>query len=997
MEKRLTMFFASLFLCVGMAVAQTTVKGTVFSQDDGQPIIGAAVQVEGTKIGLLTNMDGEFTITLPAGKTQLKISYLGMESQVVAAKNGMRVFLKSDANALEEVVVTGYGSGKKIGSLVGSLKVVDNKVMAQSVTPSFTDALAGQVAGLSVLSSSGDPSQAATIRLRGVNSINSSNAPLFILDGAPISATLFSTLNPADIESVTVLKDASSTAIYGSRAANGVIVITSKKGKLNEKANISFRAQYGISTPVEDGLEMMNSQQYVQFRDKIGQPVSDEIRNLVDKYGLSTNWRDELLSNSAPTYTLEATVSGGSNTTNYYISANHHSQDGLIESSGMKREALRINLDTRVTEWLKVGLQSNLGVSSYQTNAEASADDGIYLANPMVAARMAMPFDVPNYYTIDENGNIIWGERAARFHYSGFNLPWWTNDHRDRKRKTVTVNLNTYEQVTPLQGLTIRAQQALYGYDYTYSGVTVPYEAFTTPMGDKISANNGSVSDAFTRYYSFTFTNTAEYKRNIKGHFFSLLLGQESIITKSRSFSVATEGQTDPRLTTLLNGTTIQINDDYIGDSRYEQVFNSYFGALSYNYNEKYFVDLSLRTDGSSKFAPDHRWATFWSVGAMWNAKKESFLSDVKWLTALEPRISYGTTGNSSGAGSYDYYGLFGGGSLYNGSSTMSIASASNYELTWETVKALNVGLSLGLFDRVMLNVDYYSKKTVDMLMDIPYSYTTGFGSGDGNIGSMTNKGVDIDIDVNIMKTKDFRWDFKANFNYNKNEITELFAGRDEYIIANTGLKLQVGKPYGEFYVVRYAGVDSRDGKPMWYDKDGNLTKVYNEERDAVFVGKQRYAPYSGGFGTSATWKGLMVSVDFAWQAKKYMTNNDNYFTKNANMGTSYNQTTDMLNVWTKPGDVTDIPAYGEEIQFDSHLLENASFLRLKNVTIQYTLPKKWMDYTRVLKGARIYAIGRNLLTFTKFSGYDPEPDINLVKFNYPNTRQFVIGAELTF
>jgi hypothetical protein len=283
------------------------------------------------------------------------------------------------------------------------------------------------------------------------------------------------------------------------------------------------------------------------------------------------------------------------------------------------------------------------------------------------------------------------------------------------------------------------------------------------------------------------------------------------------------------------------------------------------------------------------------------------------------------------------------------------------------------------------------------MLMDIPYSYTTGFGSGDGNIGSMTNKGVDIDIDVNIMKTKDFRWDFKANFNYNKNEITELFAGRDEYIIANTGLKLQVGKPYGEFYVVRYAGVDSRDGKPMWYDKDGNLTKVYNEERDAVFVGKQRYAPYSGGFGTSATWKGLMVSVDFAWQAKKYMTNNDNYFTKNANMGTSYNQTTDMLNVWTKPGDVTDIPAYGEEIQFDSHLLENASFLRLKNVTIQYTLPKKWMDYTRVLKGARIYAIGRNLLTFTKFSGYDPEPDINLVKFNYPNTRQFVIGAELTF
>ena len=283
------------------------------------------------------------------------------------------------------------------------------------------------------------------------------------------------------------------------------------------------------------------------------------------------------------------------------------------------------------------------------------------------------------------------------------------------------------------------------------------------------------------------------------------------------------------------------------------------------------------------------------------------------------------------------------------------------------------------------------------MLMPIPYSYTTGFGSGSGNIGAMVNKGFDAEVVVDLLKTRDINWTFKANVNYNKNEITELFAGRDEYVVANTGLKYQVGKPYGEFYYVRYAGVDPRDGKPMWYDKNDNLTKVFNEEEDAVFTGKQRYAPWSGGFGTTFTWKGLSVTADFAWAADKYMINNDNYFILNANQGTAYNQAVDMLNVWTTPGQVTDIPAYGEAIEFDTHLLENASFLRMKSLIVQYTLPQKWVAATKALKNAKVFFTGRNLFTITSFSGYDPEPDSNLVAFNYPNTRQFVFGLELTF
>ena len=333
--------------------------------------------------------------------------------------------------------------------------------------------------------------------------------------------------------------------------------------------------------------------------------MNDDIRNIVDKYGISTNWRNELLQ-SAPVYTLDATVTGGGDKISYYISLNHHNQQGIVEQSGMKRNTVRANLDSRVNEWLKVGLQSNLGVNSYELNNEANADDGIYLSSPMVASRMAMPYDSPNYYSFDENGNIVWGDRAERLYYSGFGLPWFYNKHRDIQRKIVTANLNLYEQITPIRGLTLRAQQAVDAYDYTSSGTYDPYDAYKTPMGSTISAASGSVSTGFSRYYAFTYTNTAEYKFNIDQHHFTALVGQESIIQKARSFSAYTTGQTDPRQLRLTDGTNVAIED--LGDSRSEQVLNSYFGSLNYNWSEKYFLDLSFRRDGSSQFAPGHRW-----------------------------------------------------------------------------------------------------------------------------------------------------------------------------------------------------------------------------------------------------------------------------------------------------------------------------------------------------------------------------------------------------
>lgn len=990
------MFFACLFLSIGMAMAQTHVSGIVTSSEDGEPVIGATVKVVGSQTaGTVTDIEGRFSLSVSKPGVELEFSSIGLVSKRVKASENMTVVLQVDSHTLEQVVITGYGSAKKLGSVVGSVASVDKKKLESIVTPNFTDALAGQVSGLSVLSGAGDPSSAATIRLRGVNSIQSSSQPLFILDGAPISASFYATLNPADIESITVLKDAASTAIYGARAANGVIVLTSKQGKYSEQVGLSVRAQYGIASATSDGVEMMNSKQYVKFRDLIGQPVSDEVRTLVDKYNINTNWRDEMIDNAAPTLDVNATMQGGGQTVNYYVSFNHHKQDGLIEMSKMHRNTLNARINARLNRFFKIGFTTNLGVQRYSQNAEWGASGNIYSANPLVFARQALPYDTPYQYTIDENGKMIKGGRAIGLKYTGLNMPWWYNSHRDYYRNKLTLNTSLTETFTPIEGLTFQALQSMNGYENMNHASFSPYDAFVDGMGNMIEAATGNVSASMSRYYQFTLSHTAEWRKQFGDHYVGILLGEETRIERSRGLSAFSEGQTDPRLLLLPNGTTVTPED--LGDSKVEEVANSLFANAEYNYKEKYYVTASIRRDGSSKFAPDHRWGTFWSAGAKWNLKKEDFLKDVEWLNDLSLSFNYGTTGNDSGAGSYDYLGLYTDGGRYNGDSSIGIAQMKNEKLTWEKTAKWNVGLNFSIFDRAHFTVDFYRNKTTDMLMSIPYSMTTGYSAGIGNVASMTNTGIEADVDVDILKTKDFYWSFKANVGYNKNEITELFQGRDEYVLSNTGMKLAVGHAFGEFYQVRFAGVDPQTGAPLYYDKDGNKTKKFNEERDAVFLGKKRFAPWTGGFGTNFRYKNVSLIADFAWVAGKYMLINDDYFIANPQLATTWNQRVEMLNIWTTPGQITDIPGAKYDVQFTDQQLQNASFLRMKTLSIQYEFPKKWMQATRYIKGVKVFGIARNLFTITSFEGYDPEPDMNLVQFNYPNTRQFVIGAEISF
>ena len=649
----------------------------------------------------------------------------------------------------------------------------------------------------------------------------------------------------------------------------------------------------------------------------------------------------------------------------------------------MRRETLRSNIDTKVFDWLRVGVNLGLSYEDYETNNFATKGNNPY--NVATLSRWALPWETPYKIVDDGNGKWHYGDRKDFFDVLGLWNPYYLLENQPGQKNKLRLYGNMFEELTPVKGLTLRASQALDAFDYRYRYRQLP-AAFNN--------NSGSASETFQRYSSMTFTNTAEYKFDVnKVHNATILIGQEAIIYDGSAFGASVSGITDDRLTLLSHGTTPQNPTASIQ----KKVMNSYFARGEYNYAEKYYLDLSFRTDGSSVFGKNNRWASFFSVGAMWNIKKENFMQSAEWLNELSLKASYGTTGNSAFSGDpyYPSLGLVEVGK-YQGGSAFGISSVQNDDLTWEKQKSLNIGISTRMFNRLDLSVDFYNKVTSDMLMTIPYSYTTGHGSGWGNIGSMYNRGFEVSVQYELFNTKDFYWSIAGNINYNKNQITELFGGRSEYVLPNTGIKYQVGESLGDFYYVRWVGVDPEDGQQIWLDDKGNETKEYSDNY-AVFTGKNQYAPWSGGFNTRLSWKGFSVDANFSFMLGKYLIDNDRYFVENPNFVGQFNQSVEMANMWTTPGQITDIPAANSTRQFDTHLLENASFMRLKNLTISYSFPESLLSKVGFIKGVRIFGVGRNLWTVTQYKGADPEIDSNLQLGKYPNTRQFAVGAELTF
>lgn len=984
-----------MLLCMAATLtawAQSAITGTVVSAADKQPVIGATVKVKGASQGTVTDVNGKFSINVQAGKT-LVFSYIGMQTKEAAAKNNMYVELGSDETQLDEVVVMGYGSGKKLGTIACSVETVSADKFEHRPVANIGDALQGQVAGLQVFTSSGEPSASVSMRIRGVTSINASTTPLYILDGSEITSSAFTMLNPNDIESMTVLKDASATAIYGSRAANGVVILTSKQGKRGEKPTITVSAQYGISKMTGDKVDMMNAEQWLTLQELItpSNKTNAEfqaMKNYYIKNNISTDWSDVFFGGSAPTTEINMSATGGSEALSYLLSYGHYTAEGIMDDSSIRRESFRANLSATITPWMKVGSNTSIAYRKYGTTAFGGSSNSVY--NKVYASRIYLPIET--YYTIkglDRNDYANstfegYGERQDFFDLLGYYNPYYLSEIQPSSSDQVMLNENAYINLSPIKGLNVRSALGLQWYDYRYSQKALPVGPFE---------GAGTAIEEFQRYYNWTVTNTAEYKFDfLDDHYVTILLGQESMSNKDQSFRARAEGLTDPRLL-LMSAAATGVKPTH---SIAEEVRNSWFGTLNYSYAEKYFVDLSIRRDGSSLFGENNRWATFGAAAAMWKISREKFMEGTKsWLNNLDLKASYGTTGNS-GIGAYLALGLVGTGPLYDGNSGSAIANPSNPDLSWEKVKTLNLGISARLFNRIDIDLEYYNKETSDMLMEIPYSYTTGFSSGYGNVATMTNKGFDFDINAEIIKTKDWRWSLRVNGNYNKNEITKLFQGLDYYTQSTTGMRMQVGHPYGEFFYVRWYGVDPADGQNIWLDKNGNKTKTYSDD-DKVMTGKTMYAPWSGGLSTSVSWKGLQLDVQFTGMFGRYMMNNERFFTENGTFASSDNQSVTMLDIWTTPGQITNIPAADANIEFDTHLLENADFIRLKMLQLSYTLPKSLMNSTGFIKDCKVYFIGRNLLTWTDFKGYDPEVNSNLTLGNYPNTRQFSAGIQLTF
>ncbi|WP_270663867.1 SusC/RagA family TonB-linked outer membrane protein [Phocaeicola massiliensis] len=983
MKRKFMLLLTCLFIGIGLVTAQVTkVTGTVISEEDGLPVVGASILVKGTAVGTVTDMDGKFQLpnvpsSAKSSAKTLVISFIGMQSQELPIKQTMNVILKPDTETLEEVVVLGYGSGKKIGSIVGSVAKVNSEKLSAKPVANAMDALQGQVSGLQVYTSSGEPGSSSSSYIRGVGSLTADNEPLYVLDGTPVSSSVMVMMNPNDFESVTVLKDASATSIYGSRAANGVIYITTKRGKIGEKAVITASGNYGTARLARRVSNPMNSTELLNYQLSHG-IIKQETYDKYINSGIDTNWEDYFFKDDAPTYQANLSIQGGSNKTMYYVSGSYYFQDGITPRSEYNRYTFRSNLESRPTDWLRFG--ANFGATYDEQQTSLFTYQGSNNLNGGIFGTILNP----TYYN-------PYGEDGSKLDViPGLNRysPYYLSDKQPSSSNTAQLDGTAFIQLNPIEGLTIRSQFGIEAYDFRQTSKRLASHPNAT--------QGGYTYEAFRRNAKLTITNTAEYNFKIKDiHDFTILIGQEGIKNDYQRFGSETTGQSDDRLSMLEAGTAATLLGADENDL-YTYQFLSFFGRINYALNDKYFADFSIRNDASSRFGKDNRNAIFMSGGLMWNMKKESFLEDVNFLSDLKLKASIGTTGNSS-IGNYDHLALVGT-NLYNAQGGWKINTPGNGDLGWEKQTLANIGIEASFWNKYRIELTYYNKKTSNMLMDVPVPYTSGFSSITQNVGSMTNSGVEIAVSLDLLKTKDWFVGFNMNYAYNKNKITELFYGYDEWAMPNYLVSYNVGEPV-QYYMAEWAGVDPADGQQMWYipGTDGETTKEYDEERLQQATGKKRYAPHNGGFGLNVSWKGLSLNADFAWVLGKYMVNNDYYFAANPYNFAGYNQSKDVLNEWKEPGDITDIPAYGNVMQFDTHLLENASFLRLKNISLSYTLPKNWLLPTKVIQGVRIMATARNLFTITNYKGADPELDTNLTYGAYPNTKQFTIGAELTF
>ena len=913
----------------------------------------------------------------------------------------MKVSMKPDTEVLDEVVVTGYGVQRK-ASFTGAAAVVGKDVLAKKTDANFVKALEGAVPGIQMNNSTSMPGIWGSIYVRGRGSLNSGTQPLYVIDGMPVDSDTddnsltystnntidpMSSLNPADIESITVLKDAAATAIYGSRAANGVIVVTTKKGA-EGKFNINLDIKQGFVTTANNNMDFANAQQTMKlFTDGYtaaqGGDWQENYNYLADDYfgwdrKSSYDWMDAI-SRKGYYQDYNLNMQGRTGSTGYYVGLGYLNTEGLIIGSDLERFSGRLNLDTKF-KWATLGVNSSY---SYTTQNGFSLSTAGSMSSPLTAAVSSQtPMD-PFY---DSEGNYA--------NINNYN-PLALMDEKTgelNQSNTQMVNLNPYFQIDFGKGI----------YAKTTLGVNInelrQYQYWSALYNPQAQDYNGLGQQYNSKSTVVTWNNIIgwNYKFADK-HDISLMLGQEmqkksyfyEYYAKS-DFPFAASGMRD-----LTTAGTDQGNEYYKQEAR----LASYFADVHYSYADKYYLSGSFRRDGSSVFGTDNRWGNFWSVGGKWRISGEEFLSENEIITNATLRASYGTVGNQD-IGWYAARGFYSSGYNYNQMPGMRPTSIPNPELTWEVSKKFDIGFDLSFLQRIHLTFDFYNEETSDALFEMPLSMTTGISKTYQNIGSIRNRGIEFSINTSIIQNNDLNWNFFANLTWNKNEVIKLSTDDPlEY----TYQIIEQGHPYSQFYMKEYVGIDHETGKPLWYlNKEGDETTSDYNAAAKRYVGDAD-PKVLGGFGTNLTWKGVDFNLNFNYRLGGKVYNSGAAFT---GFGMAFRTPLEdvALNSWTPENKNAKYPQYiyrdpNNATATSSRYLYSGNYLRISNVTLGYTLPKTWTQKAFIQK-LRAYVSVDNLYTFTAsdFVGYNPETSANgVIAWQYPATCTFIGGIQLTF
>lgn len=966
------------------------VTGTVTDGSTGEPVAYASIQLKGTVVGTATDLDGNFTISAPANGT-LIFTFIGYTTQEVAInqRTKINVVMTPDAVHLEDVLVVAYGTVRREAK-TGSVSTLENAVIAEAPVSSVDKMLAGKLAGVQVTAATGQPGAASQIRIRGTSSINAGSAPLWVVDGIPVmtgdqsyfanTGNAISSINPNDIQSITILKDAAAASVYGSRAANGVILVTTKSGK-EGIARFNVRAKYGISQLSNDNdYGIMSGPELLSFqRDAIvnaGYDPDDangryyRPMSLLD--GPLTNWYDHL-SRVGNMQEFEINGSGGTERGKYYSSLSYQKNEGVYYGVDFSKFTARVNSDYKLTNNLRTGARVNLAY----TEGNDIPMQNLYYSNPAFAGMTILPWTPP--YNEDGTHNVDIPENSS-------SNPRATAIYDDQFDKQYRMQASTYLEWEPIKNLVIKTNNAAEG---TF-GEGRRYWAPETNEGE------ATLQSSTNRYIQLTTSNTITYSDIFsERHSLRLLAGQEAM-RRTFNYYYIYSPDVDPAIP-YPNTSTAEADEGAYGYNA--RTLMSFFGIADYSFDSKYYAQASIRYDGSSLFGANNQWGLFWSASGSWNLHNESWLKDVSWLNLLKLRLSYGVNGNDN-INPYRAYGVYAS-TEYNGIAGMLPSSPTNDNLSWELNKSWNAGVDFGFFGKLNGSIDAYKRLTTDMLLDKNVPQTSGFSSNFLNIGELENIGVEFQLEGDIIANKDLVWNAGFNIAFNETKLLDL--GDNEFIsyADDSRLRHTVGRSMYSFYLKDYYGVNPSNGEALWVTEDGSLTNNYNKGR-YVYAGSPE-PKFTGGFNTSLSYKGFNLSAFLEFKTgNKVMIIENRYFNSDGNR-MSMNQRKAALNYWKKPGDTGVHPKPIAGVSNNSYTfastrwLEDGSYLRLKDITLSYTLPKKITDMAKI-GGVKLYVSAINIYTFHDVDFWDPERGVTgLGAGIYPMTKTIIGGLEFSF